>query len=185
MISNISFRANYIKPAVVQKRTTDGSYADSKGSFIELDYKDKKDMDSLKKVSETWGAGTFAYDIYEEALQALEEDNIENKHTYAITQQGSGLDDVNPDEVMGLAYVEEKSPNEKELVYLQVDPSIAKTYEDKPIKHIGSAMLDSLKSISSDCAITLKSVNSALDFYETNGFKSNPKRSALEYIWNA
>jgi len=185
MISNISFKANYIKPTVVQKRTTDGSYADSKGSFIEFDYKNKKDMDSLKKVSDTWGAGTFAYDIYEETTQAIEEDNDENKHTYAITQQRSGFDDVNPDEIMGLAFVEEKSPKEKELVYLQVDPFIAKTYEDKPIRHIGSAMLESLKSISSNSAITLKAVNSAFDFYETNGFKNDPKRSALEYIWNA
>jgi len=183
-MSPINFKANYIKPAVVQKRLIDGSYADSKGSFIEFDYKNKKDMDSLKKVSEIWGAGTFAYDIYDESDRAsIEEDDT--KHTYAITKQKSGFNNVDPYEIMGLAYVEEKSPKEKELVYLQAEPASSDICEDKPIKHIGSTMLDSLKSISSNNSITLKSVNSAIDFYETNGFKRNTKGSSLEYIWNA
>src|SRR5574344_2579403 len=96
----INFKANFIKPAIVQKKTNN-DYNPCEVSFIELDTKNDNDIKSMKKLSKDWGYNTFAYQIYYD--MSANDGNIDKSiHYYGLTEQKSNFENIEPDKILGI-----------------------------------------------------------------------------------
>lgn len=170
MINNISFKANYIKPAYIKKVATDGTLKDHKVAFIELDSLAKKDCDAVQNLNGHWNkCSTFVSEIWNHMSDCNWNECAGGKRFFAITQQSSNFKDLDFKKILGIAQVNEGK--EAKLSYLQVDPKTNKHAENRPYKRIGKAMLKSLKDVFKEKRIFVDEfVEGTEDFYKSNGY---------------
>lgn len=180
-----SFGAKFIKSAQIQKfDTKTGTYASKKVSFVELEPDNFSDVWAVAMAAKYWPDEFYASNIAHCANRIFAKDpKFANKKVYALTKQKDGLHDLNDTEILGLAEVTETNKHSVELEYLQVDPSIIYSYPEKPLKKIGTRILDMLKLVYKDKAITLTSrLGKTSDFYVKNGFQCiEPENN--RFIW--
>lgn len=179
--NNINFTANYIRPAVIMKNDGKGEYHPYRVSVIELDRQNSGDIRALQKTALAWK--DLASDIYCDFV-CINSDCIDNNpHFFAITSQADDFKHLRHDEIMGLAeFEEDKKANT--LVFLQVSPELNFASFNKAYKHIGTAMLNFLKTAFPKKYIKVYPLETAYDFYIKNEFKPVPK-SSNRCLWNA
>ena len=183
MLSNISFQANYIKPAVVQRRDENDNFHPYKVSVVELDANSANDIKSLYEVDELWSGHSFAWEIYNDFKAVADYENNKKLHFFAITEQKRNFGKLNPADVMCLAEFEEH-PNINEINYLQTNPEYGYENYYQPFKHTGSAMIDFLEQHFYDKPIKVFSTLTAVTFYQKNSFTKMPAADD-RYFWNA
>lgn len=179
---NINFKANYINTVQVQKRVG-SNYKPCNASFVEFNPDDKKDIFTLKEVSDLWG-DCYACDIKDD----FKSDDFKrsDKHVYGLTLQDKNFEYVKPDSVLGIVEIQENKDSNK-LMFLQVSPENQVYQFGRPEhKKVGTRIIDSLKNIYSSKPMKLHSVFSAKYFYQKNGFYIDPESlDKLDYVWNA
>jgi hypothetical protein len=174
----VNFRANFINTASIVKYGHDNKPQVGNASFVELNPLDKNDYLTLNKVNLNWeNCNTYANDITEKFNKAyIAGDDRSKRKFYALTSQEDKFERLREDDVLGLALVEAYMGGISFFVdYLQVSPNHKHTVGGKHIKHIGTAILNSLKEIVPKKNIFLDAVNSEVGFYERNGFKVESK----------
>ncbi|MCM1003184.1 MAG: hypothetical protein NC408_02455 [Candidatus Gastranaerophilales bacterium] len=170
MTNQISFKAQFIRPATITKYSAVRDYKPMRASFIELKPKTTADRTALRGAESLWGEGdTFAAGIANDFEDEIFWTNT-NKKYYALTLQKNHLDTPVATKILGLAEVL-TGDNRIKLKYLQTDPQHKHNSPNQKFKGIGTAMLDAIKTIFPQADIVLEPAESAVDFYLENGFK--------------
>lgn len=177
----INFKANYIKPTLIQKDNKD-----YRVSLVELDSANIKDINAIRNIAYDWGIKTFAYDIYNcLKYQRYYSDSLDTspQKYYAITNQKFDYANLNASEVLGLAKVT-FNDDFNEIDYLITEPTNSYSSPNRLYKGIGRALIKDIKSISNQKPIILYTTTSAIDFYKEQGFKHEKDKDAdNKMVW--
>ncbi|MCD8377552.1 MAG: hypothetical protein LUB59_02050 [Candidatus Gastranaerophilales bacterium] len=182
----INFTANYLKTVYIPKKAANDSYKHTEASIVELDIKDKNDVESLAKTAFIWEktVSSYAFDIYNEALKEKIHPDVVAEHYYALTAQNSDYAHLKPEKILGLAMLSEKSEPKNELNWLQVNPKTNKiNSSDRKYKYVGYNLVEYIKSIS-DKPIILDADYNAIDFYTKLGFSAKNPETPSIMIWH-
>jgi len=186
-LNNISFTANYIKPAIIQKINTKNNKAETlEVSCVELNPKDNRDLKAVREVVYDWET-TDGYDgailsymrnyasegKYWE-VSSCSKEYLDKMKFYAITSQKENFENLDSDDILALGQI--KVDDNIELKYLQVKPESFTSYLKKEkFKYIGTQMLKLILSLFPNKDITLCSSPYVYDFYLKNGFEMYKK----------
>ena len=169
----INFKANYLSTTRVQRRMSNNKVQDYKVAFVEFKPTNSKDLYAIKDVSRSWDDGeTFAKNIFDD----IQEDYYRASsgspkyQYYGITRQKTDFQTPLPDEILAHKKIKKISDTRNELVYLQVDPTQNMFAQEALFKGIGTAVLDSIKTLLKGKEIILQPVESAINFYKSNKF---------------
>ncbi len=195
-MNQVSFKGSFLNPINV-KKLNENQYKDFQASFVELNPKDKADLDMLNKIQMTW-RGDFTDTIFNSAFcsSVLDDDK---KKFYALTSQQDSFDKLDYKKVLGVVEMN-KCENTNRIEFLQVNPDyitvkpkswLSKLFskntnsnEKLPFfKRVGAAILDSLKK-HTDKSLDLISVDSATGFYKKNGFSRKSLFYPAYFIWS-
>lgn len=177
----INFKANYISDAVIKRRTPDNTFKDYNVSFIEFNSANPRDVFAIKDVAGQWGCGeTFARSIFNDIQEEYYAGKKSSQY-FAITKQRKSFETLLPDEILALAELKNTYDKRKELLFLQVNPEENMFAGEAVYKRIGTAILNSLKTLFNDKEIILKPVESAINFYKANQFV--PLEFTSKLIW--
>lgn len=172
MHNTISFKANYISSANVLQRTPDNEFKNKKVSFVKLNPDSISDKATISILDHNWKQRkTFANEILDDMVDCTDFYNHAGKEFFAITQQKDTFNHLNPEKILGVAEVINGTNSNVKLKYIQVDPRQTRNCESATFKHVGSALLDSIKAYFPLKNIILESVEKAENFYLANGFK--------------
>jgi hypothetical protein len=176
----VNFRANFINTTSIVKYGVDNKPREGKASFVELKTLDKNDYLTLNKVNIDWeNCSTYAHDITSRFNRAyIAGDDSPREKFFALTLQKDKFESLRADDVLGLALVDEYMGSSFFVDFLQVAPEHKHTVLEPHIKHIGTAILNSLKELLPIKNIFLDAVNSEIEFYKRNGFKIESSGSA-------
>ena len=100
-MNQISFGANYIKPAVINRKSNKG-YCPQVVAFVELDPSNKKDKGAVKRLNNLWGETLASFiDLFY---------GLGKEHVYVVTKQKKDFRNINSDEILGIAeFIENNS----------------------------------------------------------------------------
>ena len=171
MENNISFGARFIKKLPVLKYSYEKKlYNPASVGMVELNPLDLRDVKALDSIARDFGGDSFVNNIYIEAKLAYKNDNqsCDDMGIFALTRQRENFEELNPDDILGVAEISKFENGEIELDYLQVHPQYIYSFDPPYFKRIGSAMLQGLKNLYSH--ILVKSAPSACPFYIINDF---------------
>ncbi|MCR5265686.1 MAG: GNAT family N-acetyltransferase [Cyanobacteria bacterium RUI128] len=181
---DINFGAKFISKANIKEYDTGKrKYKDSPASFVELDPRNKNDVNSVSDAVYYWNNDLYGSNIAYN-LKWLSNNAQSNtfEKIYAITTQDKEFGQLNPDKIEALAQVFETNKRVR-LVYLQVNPELVYSYDTPEYKHVGKSMIDNLKDIYHDRSIILNPSSSAKRFYEKQGFE-HCDDGENHMIWN-
>ncbi len=171
MNNNITFKAKFINPVSINRcsmRTTPKSVT---ASFVELSSSSKADRNALRSVNYEWGdRETFASVILSDFEGRIFGLDYKNAQYYALTLQKRDLDNPIAEKILGLAEIVTGEHGIK-LKYLQADPQNNMHSSNAKYRGVGTAILDSIKTLFPNSDIEVQSTTSAESFYKFNGFK--------------
>ena len=167
----ITFKAHFINNTTVQRKKNNKQFENVNVSFVQLNPKSANDIKALYEIDkEWWSFKTYANDIRLDFLNDYEP----SAKTYAVTTQKDHFEKLNPDEVLGLAYVVDETAQDRVILeYLQADPSNKHAAAMATFKRIGSSIIKSLSKIYENNEMILTPKKTAEPFYEKLGFKWN------------
>lgn len=168
----ISFKAQYVKPVIIQKLGIDSKYHDYKASLVELSPESHNDFLSLNEVNKNWNnSESLAYEITR-IFNGLYRKNkpSQNENFFAITTQKKDFDKLNENLILGLVQTR-KPKNLLEIENLQVNPNTNYDAKKRAFKHIGSALINFIKKELNPEEIYLNSKRESIPFYQRHRFK--------------
>lgn len=193
MNNNISFKANFIKPATIYQYNKK-MYNPIKASIVKYDVLNKEDFKTFEKISKKWGKINYAKSIYKDIkniLQNINSQNYNSRSVYMLVLPQDSYKEVNYKNVLGCVETIEKH-NRLEIRYLQANPEYTfdKRYKtDKSFfkfleklflgrkntkyKGIGTEIINFLKT-KYDCKDFIEVIPDGIEsanFYKKNGFK--------------
>ena len=178
-----SFGAKFINNVNIGK-LCDGisGYLDCNACFVEIDPGNVSDIKALKDVSKTWSYAKFADNIYNAACELRNENELfRNNKVYALTVQQDKFEKLNENDILGLVHTGALEGDALFIEHLQVKPDII--YLNKPdYKGAGTAILNSLKNLTSKIFLFPAKEESVKNFYVLNGFFEYPPASNI-FTW--
>jgi len=188
-MSQISFKANFVKPVIVKKKDDNHNYANTKVSLVEIDVDNKGDMYALKELPQNWGPDNFSSDIYNNAKKRHMTGDVDSDvHTYAVTSQNHNFQTLNSDKILGVAELIDVDSKNNKLNLLQVNPDYSKSYvyskDNRKYKNVGSSMLNSLINLAPDKNLNVRTTQWVEDFYKKHDFEK-VGNSDLDYLRSA
>ena len=170
----ITFKAQLIDSTNITRVIGNNKTKDHKVSFIELKAKDKKDLETIRKVASSWDRYSYAGNIYGHALSAhLWEDDTDQVF-FALTEQRTGFQKADPLEILGLCEIRKRPGTNHYISYIQTDPEYKfepLRFENAKYKHIGISLIKSLMKLFPQKDFVLHATHSSIDFYEKIGGK--------------
>ncbi len=181
--NNIHFNAYKLdfKPKVVKRDDTTGEYEPEEVSMVEIDLKNKRDLEALDKLEEEWHDANLKYvftpynklnytkwivDGAKEAAKKTKNCGIEKKF-FAVTAQEENFGNLDHEKILSLCNMHIFSDGNAELFLIQSKSKLPG--ERNPLyKRCGSALCDGLKHYYKN--ITVFPVEQEKKFYEANGF---------------
>ena len=149
----ISFKANLVNNTNVKCLNKNGTYKNMPVNLVELDIDSDLDLEALEKVKENWKKGdVYARDIFAHFKEHYEGNLSKNNKNipekfYALTSQYGGYNNLDSSKILGVAQIYKEVENYLELTALQTNPKYRYGSESREIKHIGKAIVNSLKTI--------------------------------------
>lgn len=171
----LTFKANYISSATVQHYDKNSNkYTPLETSFVELRPEQKNDLRSIKDLGYLWYPRALFIDDFENDFMELcryQNYNSVSKF-YALTKQKTGFEDLKAKDILGFTQVCKRKENLYKLDYIQTHPDFMHDSGERQIKHIGKAIMDSVKQLLPEGkSIWLESLVTAEEFYLKQGFK--------------
>lgn len=187
----ISFKSKYLAPTTIQSRQSYDKYRDIKASIVEFEPEFNKDLSELKKIALSWRSTvehwSYAGDIYNDACE--EHENVFHqksplKRFVGLTLQNKNFEHVSHVNVLGLAEISKcGSMGDYKLEYLQTDPENMFSLDERKFRYVGRALINAIKTIAKGKKIIVDSVPSAIDFYESMGFKRENILSSYRLVF--
>lgn len=172
----ISFKASFVAPANISKKSAPETYYNKKVSIVELDKNDANDLLALSETTRLWTreGARYASEIFHEAVKDREYDDVVKEHYFALTEQNKNIDKLEPNKILGLMLFSESRFNENEINWFQVRPnSNFVNSHDREYKYVGKSMINMLKNKFPEKTIYVKSSEPAVGFYKAHGFQSH------------
>ena len=172
----ISFKAHYINNINIKKLAQNKEYKDSPVSFIELDINSASDLNALAKLKEIWGKeAKFATKIcnaFEDYHYKARRDKTQR--FYALTNQQGNYQNIDSNKILGITSIYKDNDNGDyfEIINLQTNPKYRHGLENREIKHVGEAIIQSLKEIFNKDLIFLYSSEAGKPLYKKMGFET-------------
>ena len=172
----ITFKAAYVTNAVIQEKIN-SEYRPYIASVVELDTKSKTDIQALREIDSLWNEhNTFANYLYRCALKQSDIYTPTNSKSkfYAVTKQKTDFLNLIPDEVLGLLQFNPKAGYKDalgEIQILQVKPEYAQYSPNRYYKHIGTSLLNFIKSKFKNLSLILVPSLNSKEFYKKNDFE--------------
>lgn len=145
--NNVQFGAKYISPATIKVKTGK-RWKDTHVSFIKFDTSKQKDVSFLEGVEALWGGKNLSSGFVDEAHILGGKTNI-----YGITTQTSDFDVVDARKVLGLISTGKIAKEEPEVGIYKIGTNpkyaYAQNKRSRDIKHIATAMYESVKKLAS------------------------------------
>ena len=170
----ISFKANFVNNTNVKCLNRNGNYKNIPVQFVELDIDSDLDMETLTKVKENWiSEDDYAKKICDDFKDYHDKIKInEAEKFYALTNQYGSCTNLDPAKILGVTQVYKDFENSLEIVYLQTNPKYKYGTEKREIKHIGKAIIESIKNNFKNNEIFLFTTDAGRPLYQKLGFKS-------------
>lgn len=183
--SNINFGAKFIKRETISRfdDTKKQGYLPVDVSLVELNPKNKQDIDATKKLITSWGRDDeFGYYILDD-LMALKDDNLSPSldRIYAITLQSKDFKNLDHKKILGLGEITRRSYSQAEINYLQVEPKSTFLKGSKNFINIGKTLVEYFMSKNFK-ELIVKSTYKAATFYERMGFEIFDTKELI-YSW--
>ena len=170
-VQNVSFKANYLHSIRLEKINNEKT---QKAALVELDPKSELDNSSIQQIIYDWGGiNSYSYDIAYNMGQILCELNDESMPTprfFAITEQRSNFNKLVPESILALAETTSMKDNVINIDFLETNIDQAYNAKNAKFQHIGTTMLDYLKTLFSGKTLELNATNESMSFYIKNGF---------------
>ena len=186
-LDNIRFGAKPIKRIKIQKFNKNiKDYAPIQAAFVKLE--SRSDIETVHSVAELWSDNLYIKKI---ATAARWMDFLPIE-IYALTTQTNNFNNLKPNKILGFAEMRNDNnfPKYKQLYHLQVKPDAINVNnnnnknKNNKYKHVGGAMLESLKCIYNNISLfTINSPNIE-NFYRKHGFIEDLKNDKL-YKWSS
>lgn len=168
----INFKANLLSTAKVKMYTNGHNCKDCNVSFVQLNTDSKSDFRTICEVDSCWeNKSSLANDIRNCFQDCVLKKETDKTYFYALTKQRNNFENLDSDEILGLAQVTEESSNEVVLDYLQSDPENNYFSYRPSYRKIGTAIMNCLEQLFSGRKMTLYPIEEAKSFYEKLGFK--------------
>ena len=184
---NPNFKAKFIKNTTILKKDNNGEYKNTKVSIAEIDFKNYRDIRSLRNITNNWSNEyekkyTYGMDYstiiqnYVEMEKGYRENHCNgtvNNQFFIMTNQNSDFDNLRPQNALALAQIRTIDDSFVKLEYLQVNPKYKfEPNKERQIKHIGTNFLHDLTEIIPK-PVELFSNNVAKPFYIKTGYKED------------
>lgn len=170
----LSFKAKYISPVNIEKKTDSGHFKKYQVSLVELDPVDSRDLNCVKKTSLSWEKGNS---LAEDIAISMQDEFINGRTSemskyYAITTQVDDLKNLVAKKILGLAGVlttEDKNVDYIDII--QISPNYTKENKNRKYRYIGKTLLNAIKNLAPNKDLILEAREAAVGFYQKNGFK--------------
>ena len=176
------FKSHYInnKFQVGQYITKTSKYSNVHVPFVKIDRNNKTDMKALEYAAEYWEHDKYAQNIYYDAITMQRNDK---SSIYALTSQFFDIErHLDPEKILGLIHVRPIEGDGLFIEHIQVNPEYIYNREPKH-KGIGSAILNSLKTMCSKIMCFPATEKSVKNFYKKNGFIEIGEGTNC-YVWD-
>lgn len=183
-INKTSFEANLIKTITIQKLMPQTkTYYPAKVSFVEIESDNPKDTKALYEAANFWIDEKYANNIaYTSSLLNTKRLDKNKNKIYAITSQNTNFKELDENKILAMAEIEAADKPIIELSHIQVKPEIIYAIEKPEYKHIGTGMLNALKSLYSGIKLTAADSQSVINFYLKNKF-SRLEPNSNKFLW--
>ena len=184
-MNEINFTANYIKNVTIQKRYYN-KYKPHTVTLIEMDSKNKHDIDAIYKTANLWDTSFTAF-TYDDMRGLNKNIDTEKLHVYALTTQKDNFHKPTASKILGIAEIYEmgSTGNKIEVLQSNTDHIYNKYLNKTPrYKHIGKTLLNFVKENFSDKDLYLTPTKTAVPFYEKEGWIWKGFNKLKNLMWN-
>ena len=162
--------AKFVTSAKLGRLAENGSkYVTEYASLVKIEPKNARDIDALENAIFYWEDEKFASNIFHAACAMRNDSKYYINHdVYALTSQKHIFEDLDDTKILGLIHL---SPiaNGTFIEHIQTKPELI--YGNAPeYKGVGTAILNSIKRLTSKISCFPAKEKSAKDFYKKNGF---------------
>lgn len=150
MISNnISFGAKFLSSSTIQKYDRAKNIFVDKGvSLVQFEPQNSSDKLAIKIANNKWGRYFIGQSIYLCAdMLSKKEASKEVNKILMLTEQTDNFKKLDATKILALAQTQQNKNLPMELKWLQVDPKFQYSNDGRTIKHVGKAIVDTLKNI--------------------------------------
>ena len=173
-VQKVSFGARYIDEVKIRK--VNGAQIDEyKASLVELDPKSEKDNFCIQDMIYYWGGfESYTSDIARNMGQVLCELNdvrMPIPRVFAITEQKDNYDKLRAEKILSIAETTDLKETVVNIDFLETHRDQASGAKNPKYIHLGTTMINCIKSMFKGKTLELYSTNDALGFYLKNGFE--------------
>lgn len=170
----INFKANLINNTNVKCLNRNGNYKNLPVSFVELDIDSDLDLETLLKVKETWGYEDDYAKLVYNSFEQYHNKTLTNKTKkfYALTSQCCGFNNLDETKILGITQIYRDASRYFEIEALQTNPKYRYGKENRKIKHVGKAIIESLKDVFKGDEIHLFTTKAGRPLYQKLGFET-------------
>lgn len=172
MISNnISFGAKFLSSSTIQKYgRAKNIFVDKGVSLVQFEPQNRSDKLAIKIANNKWGRYFIGQSIYLCAdMLSKKEASKEVNKILMLTEQTDNFKKLDATKILALAQTQQNKNLPMELKWLQVDPKFQYSNDGRTIKHVGKAIVDTLKNIYDE--LILDSSPNSKRFYIKQGFE--------------
>lgn len=172
MISNnISFSAKFLSSPTIQRYDKNkNTFVDKKVSLVQFDPKNLSDKLAIKIANNKWGRYFISQSIYLCAdMLSHNETSKDVNRILMLTEQTDNFKKLDATKILALAQTQQNKNVSMELKWLQVDPKFQYLKEGREIRHVGKAIVDTLKNMYEE--LILDATYNAKKFYLKQGFE--------------
>lgn len=172
MISNnISFSAKFLSSPTIQRYDKNkNTFVDKKVSLVQFEPQNPSDKLAIKIANNKWGRYFISQSIYlcADKLSHNEASKDVNK-IFMLTEQTDNFKKLDATKILALVQTQQNKNVPMELKWLQVDPKFQYLKEGREIRHVGKAIVDTLKNMYEE--LILDATYNAKKFYLKQGFE--------------
>ncbi|MCR5266586.1 MAG: hypothetical protein K6E29_08365 [Cyanobacteria bacterium RUI128] len=170
----INFTANHLRYVNIAKRSAEG-YKPCRASLVEMKSSNPGDVNAIDSTAEQWEDSLTAF-VSSDMKKAARKKPKDNFHVYAITTQKKDFDNINPEQILGVAHITENANGlGHKIEVLQTNPEYMfdrSTTAKREYKNVGKGLISFIKENFNDKPLYLYPTKDAVKFYEKQGFSS-------------
>lgn len=169
----VSFRATLINKHFVYKKQNNNFDTKLEADFVELDINSEEDYETIRSVGSTWEEGSSLagdlWDMYTSQKFCTTNKEFPQYRYFALTD---GSKTLNANNVLGIASLLKENDKTYKLQHLQVNPKHIYSNTKRELKHVGSAIIESILKLIPNKDITLYPYSKEAEkFYEKLNFE--------------
>lgn len=183
-MTQISFKAQYIRQMNVQKRSTNGTYNNASLSLVKFDIKNENDLKALYDITQNQDT-KFLPDVYDDVLSSYKSKETKFANLLLLTEQKENFEKLEAGKICGYTDFIRQNQKSLQINYLETIRNNKFGIKNREYKGIGKAFLDFFKCFYNK---NIKNINlyvfdeKVRKFYTDNGFIPSGSANS-EFVW--